>query len=169
MLDPLIIEFLQESNAIEDEFSDDALDEAVSAWNFLADKATLEEGDLLEAHRLLMRNVYPEIAGTYRNCDVRIGGQRKIFISKNLLSHEVQQVLAGMRVTLELPEPATDEKKAEFAKWCHVRFEDIHPFVDGNGRIGRILYNWHRLRLGLPIHVIHQGVEQSEYYQWFKK
>jgi len=31
---------------------------------------------------------------------------------------------------------------------AHFAFEKIHPFLDGNGRIGRILMNWHLLRIG---------------------
>lgn len=170
MPDDLTTEFLRESNAIEREFSEEALEDARSAWNFLLDKATLEEEDLLEAHRLLMHRLYPAIAGNYRDCDVRIGSVRKYFISRNLLSHEVQEVLNAMRLSLAMdpgaPERA-DEVKAEWARNCHVRFEYVHPFVDGNGRIGRLLYNWHRLKLGLPLHVIHTGMDQEEYYTWF--
>lgn len=54
----------------------------------------------------------------------------------------------------------------EFTKKCHIKFEHIHPFVDGNGRIGRLLYNWHRLRLGLPIKIIYYK-NRREYYDWF--
>ena len=50
---------------------------------------------------------------------------------------------------------------------AHAQFETIHPFLDGNGRIGRILYNVHRLSMGLPLHIIHVGEEQQEYYKWF--
>jgi len=45
-------------------------------------------------------------------------------------------------------------------------YRDNNPAY-GNGRVGRILYNIHRLLLGLPIHVIHEGKEQKEYYTWF--
>lgn len=49
----------------------------------------------------------------------------------------------------------------------HVEYEIIHPFVDGNGRTGRMFMNWERLKGGLPILVIHEGEEQQEYYKWF--
>ena len=54
-------------------------------------------------------------------------------------------------------------------KRTHIDFEQLHPFEDGNGRVGRILYNIHRVTLGLPIHIIHEGEEQMEYYKWFKE
>ena len=57
-----------------------------------------------------------------------------------------------------------DDKHAEF---CHVMFEKTHPFIDFNGRTGRILWNIHRHLLGLPIKIIHEGEEQMEYYKLF--
>jgi fido (protein-threonine AMPylation protein) len=60
---------------------------------------------------------------------------------------------------------------AEYAEmgWrdAHVRFEHIHPFVDGNGRLGRMLMNWQRKQEGLDILVI-EDAKKHEYYEWFK-
>lgn len=50
-----------------------------------------------------------------------------------------------------------------------LEFEKIHPFEDGNGRVGRMLYNINRLNAGLDLHIIHEGKEQIEYYKWFNK
>jgi Fic family protein len=55
----------------------------------------------------------------------------------------------------------------------HIKFEHIHPFVDFNGRTGRMLMNWERLQVGLPMLIIHAdwpkvNGEQMEYYDWFK-
>ena len=52
-------------------------------------------------------------------------------------------------------------------KMSHVEFEEIHPFVDGNGRTGRILMNLYRIYMGFPILIIHTGKEQKEYYSWW--
>ena len=54
------------------------------------------------------------------------------------------------------------------SKTLHVKYEKIHPFVDGNGRTGRIFMNWWRIKNNLPILVIHEGKEQMDYYKWFK-
>ena len=48
----------------------------------------------------------------------------------------------------------------------HIGFEKIHPFIDGNGRLGRILMNWQRIQCGLDILVIWE-IEKQEYYKWF--
>ena len=56
----------------------------------------------------------------------------------------------------------------ESIKGMHVGFEMIHPFPDGNGRVGRLIYCWMREKMGLPIHIIKESEKQG-YYKWFPK
>lgn len=158
-----IKEFLQESNRIEGEYSSVADHDAYEAWNYaFKNRGKINIAYILEIHRLLMRHLRPDIAGKIRDCDVYIGGQRKPFISESLIEGELL-----MRVCFEIiMRGALDKRKK--AKEVHIAFENIHPFQDGNGRVGRILYNIHRLKLGLLIYIIHSGEEQSEYYGWFR-
>lgn len=158
-----IVEFLKESNHIEKEYSNVALLDSKKAWKFAYDnknKITLDY--ILEIHRLLMERIRSDIAGKLRTCDVMIGGKRKRFVSNSIMEVELKDVLNNISIPRFIP-----NKEEEFAKHCHVMFEEIHPFEDGNGRTGRILYNIQRLNLGLPIHTIHVGEEQMEYYKWF--
>jgi len=155
-------EFLRESNLIEAETSEKSLEDAITAWEYFRDvdnPFSLES--ILECHRLLMRRCYPEIAGKIRECDVYIGGSCRPFISIQLIEDSIKFLFKKIIYSQHASE--------EITKNYHVEFEFIHPFVDGNGRVGRILYNAHRMRLGLPIHVIHSGDEQYEYYNWFNK
>jgi len=158
------IKFLQESNYIEREYSDEALEDAKKAWKYaIKNKSFININYILEIHKLLMQKLRPDIAGKFRNCDVWIGGKRKSFISESLFIAELRDVLSTINVPNFIP-----KQEEEFAKHCHVMFEEIHPFEDGNGRVGRILWQIQRLNLKLPIKIIHEGKEQMEYYKWFK-
>jgi Fic family protein len=42
----------------------------------------------------------------------------------------------------------------EFAAWLHLQFVNIHPFVDGNGRVARLLMNLALLQSGYVITII---------------
>ena len=163
--------FIHESNKIEDENSIVAHDDAMKAWEYLKYKSFLTPEVILGVHHFLMGRIAPEIAGEWRTCAVRIGGHTKKFVSTQLIQEQVNNVLLMMGTSPELPQKDLED-------WVinsHVLFEDVHPFVDGNGRTGRLIYLWHRMKLGLPIHIIHADMdkkgekgEQWAYYQWFR-
>jgi len=168
-----VAEFLLQSNYIEDERSVQAYEDSILAWNWAdKNKNRMDKMGLnyiLNIHWFLTRNIAPYIAGKIRDCDVYIGGECKRFITESLIREDLEKVLK----LIESDYPELDKEKEAFMKHCHVAFENVHPFVDGNGRTGRILMNIHRLKMGLPIHIIHadwpkEDGEQKSYYKWFK-
>lgn len=172
----LITEFLYESNLIEGVIGDEHIITARKAFNF-ANKVANELpyppiglDNVLRIHKLLMKDLRPDIAGKLRTCSIRIGRQRKIFTSIQLLEEQVGLWEEECKdFFLKFKKSAIDMSTVEQGlRDLHVSFENIHPFEDGNGRTGRIIYNAQRLYCGLPIHIIHTGPEQFEYYKWFR-
>ncbi len=165
-MDKKIKEFLKQSNYIESEYSEVALNDAKKAWNYAyqnRNKITISY--VLEIHRLLMQRLRPDIAGKFRDCDVWIGGHRKYFISEALLKEQLEKWIKLCDIN-KLKNKSNEEKWEEIKFW-HVVAENLHVHEDGNGRLYRLIMNVQRLQCGLPIKVIHTGMEQQFYYTWF--
>lgn len=162
-MDEREVEFLKESNAIEGEFSQEALDDAMSAWHYAKENMhKIDLNKILKIHHLLMRRLNSKIAGSWRvNIAVTVGNRYCPAKSKYFIRKEVQDWLDKCKSHTGLG------AEEDIKRW-HVAFEEIHPFVDGNGRVGRILMNIQRLIVNLPILVI-KDAEKQAYYQWFKK
>jgi len=149
------LEFLQHSNYIEGEYSEGALEDAVEAWKYAKSLDKIYSKEMFEIHKILMRRVNSGIAGRIRRVPVHVGNWN----APN--AGELRRLLYMFFVD-------SAPRDTDIAiRNRHVQFEKIHPFVDGNGRVGRIIYNWELLKAGLPLHIIHEGDEQKQYYKWF--
>lgn len=152
--------FLMESNAIEGVHDDNSLKTALEAWQYLHEKEELDDLVVKKMHYLIMRQhlLKSGECGYYRQIPVYIGGREAP--SHNLVQGLMSQwfIMCNAAVGLEYPE--------EMIRKLHIQFEHIHPFVDGNGRTGRMLMNWQRLKVGLPLLIIEEKVKY-EYYKWF--
>lgn len=148
--------FLEESNAIEGVFDYDSLKQAEYAWEYLISEKKLSHGVLLKTHKILMLHqpLMPDEKGYFRQSPVYIGG-------KEALHHS--QIRIALEGWLKL---MNDELTTRDWQMLHVMYEGIHPFVDGNGRTGRMFMNWQRVKAGLPILVIKEA-EKQDYYRWF--
>jgi Fic family protein len=59
-------------------------------------------------------------------------------------------------------------KSEEMIRQAHIKFEGIHPFLDGNGRVGRMILQFHRQKIGLEPFLI-KSSKREDYYSWFKE
>jgi len=120
----------------------------------------IDQERVLELHRMLMTGIDDRIAGRFRAAGeyVRVG---------NHVAPPPEDV--PRLLTEALRAYAGDlsgyflEKIARF----HLAFETVHPFVDGNGRIGRVLIDYQLRQLGLPGVIIRNRTKQS-YYRTFR-
>lgn len=116
---------------------------------------------MLFLHKMLISNIDESIAGRFRKGDewVRVGSH----IGAD--PKEIEQLLA--EVLIEYRTNAREHIIKRIAR-LHLRFESIHPFCDGNGRIGRALNNYVLIREGyVPINIAF--VNRAQYYDAFKQ
>jgi len=131
---------------------------------YINNKATEKELSLdtvLLLHKMLISNIRDDIAGRFRNDDewVRVGN----YIAPNPV--EVLGLLKEMLVQYQTNN--ADNIIRRIAK-LHLTFEHIHPFVDGNGRIGRVINNYALIRENfVPINI--KFINRKEYYDAFEE
>ncbi len=165
-LDDQVNEFLRQSNAIENERSEAAFQDAKLAWAYaLRKREGMTVKNVLRVHAILMRQLRPDIAGKLRACPVTVGGRVVPFVSVALISQELREWLGRVEVAFGSAYGNTPRLEGELRQ-LHVEFERLHGFQDGNGRVGRILWQVQRLRANLPIEIIYEHGKE-DYYRWF--
>ena len=101
----------------------------------LAKNKTLEESDILMLHRLFYQQIDADKAGIYRKVPVVISGSRYPVTPHLKIRAEMKKFVAWFNKNESRMNPV------EFAAQVHKKFVFIHPFVDGNGRVARLLRN----------------------------
>ena len=115
----------------------------------------LREIDILTLHQIIMKGIVDN-AGRYRTTQVLIAGT-------NMVPPPAYDVPFLMQDLVDWVNKNPSELvPVELAAVLHHKFEHIHPFIDGNGRVGRLVMNLILLRLGYPIAVIRQ-VDRKRY------
>lgn len=129
------------------------------AMEYLADnpEPSISTGLILKLHRILLTNIRDEIAGRFRFGKewVRVGTH--IGANPEFVNSLMSELVEGYNTN--------DEKYfLEKVAYFHAEFENIHPFGDGNGRIGRLLTNEQLDLLGLPPIIIPNKSKFDDYY-----
>lgn len=121
----------------------------------------LTEDLILSMHMLLLNGIDDFIAGRFRkkNEFVRVGSH----IAP--APEHIELMLA--QILLDYTNDTDSYFLDKIAKF-HLDFETIHPFNDGNGRIGRVLINFQLLVIGIP-RIIIRNKEKQTYYKAFNQ
>lgn len=113
-------------------------------------KEPLTERLIKQLHSLVLADK-PDDRGEYRRVPVRLTGSPVVLPQPYAVPIEMEQLLADYHSTMQSMHPV--ERAALF----HLRFEHVHPFIDGNGRTGRLLLNLELMSSGyLPIDIKYQ-------------
>ena len=119
----------------------------------------LSEYDIKSIHNLVLAD-RPEDRGTFRRVNVRIAGALTNPVQPYLIEPKIEELLNNYKVWSETMHIV--ERVAIF----HLQFESIHPFIDGNGRTGRLIMNLQLIKEGLPAINI-KFDERRKYYDAF--
>lgn len=136
---------------------------AITAYDALPTFTPSSIDDLLAAHGLMMRDMLVN-AGAFRSQGV---GIHKDGVVHHVAppAHQVSGLMADLSQWLK------NTKDHPLIASCvfHYEFEFIHPFADGNGRMGRLwqtltLSKWHPLFLSLPLESVIKDHQQAYYH-----
>lgn len=149
-------EHIRQSNLIEG-YDDPEFDkQSMKAWKFLARQEAIDRAVVQTLQKTIVESqddLSPMERGQYRYAQVWVGDHQP----PNAL--RIPELMESWLNNMAFYSDHTPKE-------LHVEFEKIHPFVDGNGRTGRMLMWWHELKLGLEPTLI-KASERQEYYKWF--
>ena len=116
------------------------------------------ESIIKQIHTLVLMD-RPEDRGIYRRIPVRIMGAYHVPPDPVLIPEQMENLIAAFTGNTNLHPIGR-------AAWFHLNFEGIHPFVDGNGRTGRLILNLMLMQSGYPpINVKYS--DRKRYYEAF--
>lgn len=125
--------------------------------DLVKDQIPLSENVIKQIHYLVLADKKDD-RGVYRRIPVRIMGAKHEPVQPYLIQPKMEQLLETYR-------NSTEHIISRLARF-HIEFEGIHPFIDGNGRTGRLLVNLELMKAGYPPIDI-KFTDRSSYYRAF--
>ena len=126
------------------------------------DRRPLDEDLVKEFQQKLTQNTYDtrryqlgERPGEYKRHDY-VTGREEVGAPPEDVAEEMSELLSELA---EIP----DDKALIAASYFHAKFENIHPFADGNGRTGRLAMNYFLILHNHPPITIHEEDRKSYY------
>lgn len=109
--------------------------------DLVKEREPLSERVIKQIHYLVLADKKQD-RGVYRKVPVRIMGAKHEPVQPYMIQPKMEELLASYKNSTEHIIP----RLARF----HIEFEGIHPFIDGNGRTGRLLVNLELMKAGFP-------------------
>ena len=130
--------------------------------NCFNEKKSLDKNFILKLHEELTKNTYDERRwkigekpGTFKKNDYVIG-----IGETGALPEDVDEEISDLLEEINFP---SEHKTITVAAYFHAKFENIHPFADGNGRVGRLALNYFLVCKNHPPIIIHEE-DRNEYF-----
>ena len=133
----------------------------VSYINKKAKEKELNLDVILSLHKMLLANIRDDVAGRFRRINeyVRVGSH---------IAPQSAEVVERLEKMLADYNAASHENIIKRIAKLHLVFEYTHPFIDGNGRIGRVINNYLLIREGfVPINI--KFIDRQKYYAAFRE
>ncbi|MBI2232528.1 MAG: Fic family protein [Candidatus Aenigmarchaeota archaeon] len=124
----------------------------------LIHKGDINKNFVLKLHKLLMHNILWKYAGRFRDVQVYVRGAGFMPPKPEEVEKQFKHMMLWYRSNKKKYHPVV------VAAYFHHIFESVHPFRDGNGRVGRLLLNFILRKNGLPMVNIKYR-ERSKYYE----
>jgi Fic family protein len=131
--------------------------EAILLLEKIVKKDKISEMDVLDLHAVILDKISPQDAGFFRHEQVYITGTKHVPPSWKEVPEKMKAVL------LELNSNSKGCAAIESAAKLHHLLVWIHPFIDGNGRLARLLTNLRLMRAGFPPVVLQRRIKLTYY------
>ncbi len=133
----------------------------VSYIDTKAREQELTLGVILLLHKMLIANIRDDIAGRFR-------GEGEWVRVANHIAPDPKEVVGRLEKMIAEYNASSHENIIRRIALLHLTFEHTHPFVDGNGRIGRVINNYLLIREGfVPVNI--KFIDRKMYYEAFEE
>jgi len=115
------------------------------AFDFIMSyKGDVSKNFILKLHKILFHNILGDNAGRFRKVQVFVMGAEEVPPRPQNVEEEFSKLMKWYKFNKKRYNAVV------VASYMHCGFEGVHPFIDGNGRVGRLLLNFILMKNGLP-------------------
>jgi Fic family protein len=124
--------------------------------HFIDAEDELTQQMIFDFNKILLKNTkYENQSGQYRKVPVLIGANSQIASPPYMINKNMEDLLLWYK--------QDDIDLVNKISIFHARFERIHPFIDGNGRTGRLILNYELIKEGYPPLILERTQRQKYY------